>query len=238
MDLRNGCIVGTLHALRRYSLDIPLINSYRLVSGSHERIIMAKAKPIDEKTIDSPTLWLKAAVKTRHNVNFLNVTRAFLVSHGGEKMKAVFAQLDYNKIDSVTAIQAIYDMLFSERGKQQIARGEQQQRNSNWTVTIYSEGTALNEKPVVCSQSFSTEKEATGWACRYLTNQSASSWYCTIEARTEKTSYRIDRTMAMGMLLNPMKHYTATTPQVKVSKSRLSWGVGGQYNKPQYFSHG
>jgi hypothetical protein len=199
---------------------------------------MAKAKPIDETTIDNPALWMKAATRTRHVANFLNATRVFLVRHCGEKVKAVFAQLDYNKIDSTTAIQAIYDLLFSERGQNQREKGEQERRNSNWSATIYGDPTAVQPVNVVCCQFFGSEKEATGFLCRYLTNHGASTWYGILTARDEKTQIRIDRDLAMGMLLNPMKHPTAMVKQVKISATRLSWGVGGQFNKPYYRSLG
>lgn len=198
---------------------------------------MAKAKPIDEKTIDSPTLWLKASSRTRHNRNFLNATRRILEQWEGEKAKAVFIQLDYGKIDSGTAIQILYQIVMVGKLDRQLEKTAEQEAKKNWIVSIIGDPTAVNDQVVVLRQAFESEKEARGFCDRYLFNHAASSWYGMIESKTEKTTYRVERLDSFARL-NPKPVKAATVPIVKVSASRLSFDVGGQYNRPYYTSRG
>lgn len=198
---------------------------------------MGKAKPIDEKTIDNPMLWLKASTRTRHNGNFLAATRRWLEQVEGEKAKAVFIQLDYGKIDSGTAIQVLYQIVMIGKLDRSLQKTAEQEARKNWFCTVYGDPTPVNPQVVIVRESFESEREARGFCDRYLTNHGASSWYGEIEAKNEKTHYRIDRQDSFARL-NPKPVKAATTTQVKLSATRLSWGVGGQYNKPQYFSRG
>lgn len=198
---------------------------------------MGKAKPIDEKTIDSPTLWLKASTRTRHNGNFLNATRRWLEGLEGEKAKAVFIQLDYGKIDAATAIQVLYQIVMVGKLDRALEKTAEQEAKKNWIVSIIGDPTPINPQVVVLRESFESEKEARGFCDRYLFNHSASTWYGIIEARNEKTNYRVDRLDSFARL-NPKPKTPATTAQVKLSKSRLSWGMCAPNQKKVHFSHG
>lgn len=199
---------------------------------------MAKAKPIDEKTIDSPAMWLKASTRTRHTGNFLNTTREKVVQWEGEKAKAVFIQLDYGKIDASTAVQALYTIVMVGKLDRSLQRTAESEARKNWIVSIIGDPTPVNPQVVVLRQAFETETEARGFLCRYLTNHGASSWFGVIEAQNEKTRIQITRNEAMGMLLNPYKHHTATVNVVKCAAKNVRKRMGGQYNRPQYFSRG
>lgn len=202
---------------------------------------MGQAKLIDPKTIDNPVVWLKLAERTQRKQpgrigSFLADTRGFLGRQGGERCKAVFAQLDYNKIAHNVALEALFAILMTERAEELIKKTAEGEKSKAWKVTIWAPNPMGGERAMV-TQNCGSEQEARGWCDRFLFNHSASDWWGEIEGKRESTKYRVDRQDAIARL-NPKPVKPATTIQVKLSASRLSWGVGGQYNKKYYFSRG
>lgn len=202
---------------------------------------MGQAKLIDPATIDNPVLWLKLAERTQRKQpgrisSFLADTRGFLGRVGGERCRAVFVQLDYNKIAHNVALEALFAILMTERAEALIKKTAQGEKSKSWAVTIYGDPVLGKENPVIRKECES-EKEARGWCDRFLFNHSASSWYGVVEGKRESTRYKVERLDSFARL-NPKPVKPATVTQVKLSAARLSFGVGGQYNKPVYFSRG
>lgn len=216
---------------------------------------MAKAKPIDEKTIDSPMLWLKASTRTRHNGNFLAATRRWLEQWSSDHpatiklekdgpeinsataIKGVFVRHDHGKIDTSVAIQDLYKIVALAKIERGLSATVEAEAKKSWICTIYGDPTSVNPQVVVFRQAFETEQEARGYCDRYLVNHGASTWYGIIESKTEKTTYRVERLDSFARL-NPKPKKPATVTQVKMSAARLSWGMCAPNQKKVHFSHG
>lgn len=203
------------------------------------------------KTIDSIAGWVKAATQKRNlnNPEFLRATIPFLLNCDvKEKVTPIVREWQKTPITN-KAIESIYRILADYYGSQKLERAARSCESKNWTVHIHDVDPS-NERLIptdkgfkhtgetveLYSKGFATGWEAENWACLRL-RESGSKAFATIDAQTEKTKLTIYRNDALARL-EKRKVPCATTDQVKVSKDRLSWGVGGQYNKKFYFSRG
>lgn len=186
-------------------------------------------------------VWSKRAAKTGVGTagKFLQETRPFLSS---EKLApytaAILQNLDQGKLYPSQAINALYEALSKYESKKRIAQATRANKVQNFTVSIFGEPTFVYPDGILIA-SYRCERgdDAQAWADRYLSEHAPVNSYATITSRTEATKLKIDRLGAMARI-NRKKARAATVPTVRVSADRLSFGVGGQYNKPQYFSRG
>ena len=197
----------------------------------------AQSTPIAITTIG---MWVKAArqKKNINNPQFLKETKFFLLSCvAAEKVKPIFSDWEKTPITNKT-IEAIFRILIEYHVDALIERNEASAKRNNWTVRIF--GSDVQDGPIEekGKETFKTGWEAEQFAIRRLcAGCSGSNYYALIDAHTEKTELRIERSDALARN-EKRKIAPACTDQVKVSKERLSFGVGGQYNKKFYFSRG
>ena len=189
--------------------------------------------------IQSVKAWITQATKKKNlnNPKFLQDTRSFLMScEAKEKIAPIFSQWEKTPITNKT-IDAIYKVLIDLHCSAELDKAERTSVNSNVTVCIY--GSLVLDGPIqlLDGKKFARFQDAETWADNHLVNQPSNA-YAVIDSHTEKTKLTIYRQDALARSYEKRVIKAACTDQVKVSKDRLSWGVGGQYNKRFYFSRG
>jgi len=195
-------------------------------------------KPI---AITSIKQWIKAAAQKRNinNPGFLKETKFFLSTC--ELSSEVLPILQAWEKQPITnkAIEAIYRILADHHSAKLLDKAASSAKRNNWTVRIFGSDSHVLNGPVTLREekTFAMGWDAERYADRRLC-EGGSDYFAIIDSHTEKTELRIERRDAIDRVLNARKAQAATVPTVKVSASRLSLGVGGQYNKRVYFSRG
>jgi len=192
----------------------------------------------DPKPIETIGQWIKAAQQKKNSNNpaFLRTTKGFLLgSVAGSELFPIIQGWEKTPITN-KAIEAIFSVLTKYHADQKVAAMQKSAKQHNWTVRIFGSEVLDGPETILLEVSFEKGWDAERFADRWLC-VSMNYTHATIEAKTEKTKLTITRLDAMARM-NPKPVQPATVPTVKVSASRLSLGVGGQYNKKVYFSRG
>lgn len=193
----------------------------------------------EQSAITSIKQWLKAATQKRNlnNPAFLKETRQFLSTYElRSEVLPILQSWDKAPITN-KAIESIYKVLVNHHSAKLLEKSERVAESSNWTVYIWGSRKVLDGPKVLLDMKrCKTGWEAEQWADRHLID-CPSDAYAVIDSHTEKTKLTVYRQDAMARREKRVVP-CATTDQIKLSKARLSWGVGGQYNKRFYFSRG
>ena len=197
----------------------------------------------EPKPVTTIAMWNKKAAKTGvgNAPQFLRDTRAFLLSAELQTTtKPILDQLDQRRIFPSQAIPLLFEALAKHESKTLVKKAEINQARGNFIVQVFDRAQVTLKAPngiLVAIHRSERGDEAEHWADRYLSERSGAHCYATIESKVDKTRLTIERIDAIARMY-PKKTPAATVPTVKVSADRLSFGVGGQYNKPVYFSRG
>lgn len=192
----------------------------------------------DPKPIDSIGAWIKAAQlkRNQNNPKFLQDTKSFLLTCEARSEALPILQSWEKTPISNKAIEAIFAVLLKYHAKHAEKRIASETKAKNWTMRVWGSEVLEGPETVLLELTFErgwdAERMADLWLCK-----SANYTRATIEAKTEKTKLTVFRLDAMARVF-AKKAQAATVPTVRVSASRISLGVGGQYNKKVYFSRG
>jgi|SRR5579885_989554 len=200
---------------------------------------MAETKATkDPKPIDTIGAWIKAAQlkRNQNNAKFLQDTKSFLLTcEARSEVLPILQAWEKTPITNKT-IEAIFAVLIKYHARNAEKRIVSETKAHNWTVRIWGSEVLQGPETILLELKFEKGWDAERFADLWLV-KSANYTHATIEALTEKTKLTVTRLDAMARVFRKPAQ-AATVPTVKVSASRLSLGVGGQYNKPVYFSRG
>jgi len=171
----------------------------------------------------SPSEWVKQAskVKGKNIATFVSESRENLKEY--PETHAVYASLDWNKIDYMQAFFQLQAIMVKP------AIREAQAKEKNWIARVYSNGVCVREEKF--SQSF----EAEHWSDLRLFDSSSDS-YAEVFSYQFKGKVTIYRTESIERIMK--KPAPAACKLTAKSSSRLSFGPKPANQKKFYFSRG